>query len=114
MSGALEVVAVGALALVEDLGRPGFGAAGVARSGAADRAALRLGNRLVANPEDAAGIEVGFGGRAVRATAPMTVALAGAPAPADVDGTPVGHRALVELRPGQVLHLGVPATGIPA
>ena len=42
MSGALEVLAVGALALVEDLGRPGLGASGVGRSGAADRAALRL------------------------------------------------------------------------
>lgn len=112
MSRALEVVAVGALALVEDLGRPGHGASGVGRSGAADRAALRLANRLVANPEDAAGIEVVFGGLAVRATTPVTVALTGAPAPAEVDGTPVGHRALVDLRSGQVLRLGVPPRGL--
>ncbi len=109
---ALEVVAVGALALVEDLGRPGHGASGVGRSGAADRSALRAANRLVANPEGAAGIEVVFGGLAVRAGAPLTVALTGAPAPADVDGTPVGHRALVDLRCGQVLRLGAPATGL--
>jgi biotin-dependent carboxylase-like uncharacterized protein len=109
---ALEVVAVGALALVEDLGRPGLGASGVGRSGAADRAALRLANRLVANPEGAAGIEVVFGGLAVRAAAPLTVALAGAPSPADVDGMPVGHHTLVELRRGQILRLGVPATGL--
>ena len=112
MTGTLEVVAVGALALVEDLGRPGHGASGVGRSGAADRAALRLANRLVANPEGAAGVEVVLGGLAVRATAPLTVALSGAPAPADVDGTPVGHHALVELRAGQVLRLGVPSTGL--
>ena len=112
MTRALEVVAVGALALVEDLGRPGLGASGVGRSGAADRAALRLANRLVANSEDAAGIEVVFGGLAVRATAPLTVVLTGAPAVADVDGTPMGHHALVELRRGQVLRLGVPATGL--
>jgi biotin-dependent carboxylase-like uncharacterized protein len=109
---AVEVLAVGPLALVEDLGRPGLAATGVGRSGAADRAALRLANRLVANPEGAAGIEVTFGGLALRATARLTVALAGAPAPADVDGTPVGHHALVDLRPGQVLRLGVPATGL--
>jgi biotin-dependent carboxylase-like uncharacterized protein len=112
VSRALEVVAVAALALVEDLGRPGHGASGVGRSGAADRAALRLANRLVANPEDAAGVEIVLGGLAVRATAPVTVALAGAPAPADVDGTAVGHHALVELRRGQVLRLGVPPTGL--
>ncbi|WP_214406062.1 biotin-dependent carboxyltransferase family protein [Pseudonocardia lacus] len=109
---AVEVLSVGPLALVEDLGRPGFAATGVGRSGAADRAALRLANRLVANPERAAGIEVTFGGLAVRATARHTVALAGAAAPADVDGTPVGHHCLVDLRPGQVLRLGVPPTGL--
>ena len=112
MTRAVEVVAVGALALVEDLGRPGHGASGVGRSGAADRAALRLANRIVANPEGAAGVEVVFGGLAVRAAGPLTVALAGAPAPADVDGTPVGHHALVELRDGQVLRLGMPSTGL--
>jgi biotin-dependent carboxylase-like uncharacterized protein len=84
----------------------------VGRSGAADRAALRLANRLVANDEGAAGLEVVFGGLAVRATEALTVALTGAPAPADVDGMPVGHRALVDLRRGQVLRLGVPPTGL--
>ena len=112
----LEVLATGALALVEDLGRPGLAASGVGRSGAADRSALRLANRLVANPEDAAGIEVVFGGLAVRASPgnrlALTVALSGAPAPADVDGAPVGHHALVTVRPGQVLRLGTPPTGL--
>jgi biotin-dependent carboxylase-like uncharacterized protein len=112
----VEVLATGALALVQDLGRTGLAASGVGRSGAADRGALRLANRLVANAEDAAGIEVVFGGLVVRASrenaVPLTVALAGAPAPADVDGRPVGHHALVTLRPGQVLRLGVPPTGL--
>jgi len=112
MTQKLEVVATGALALIEDLGRPGLAATGVGRSGAADRGALRLANRLVANPEGAAGIEVVFGGLAVRAHGLLTVALSGAPAPADVDGTPVGHHSLVVLRPGQVLRLGVPPTGL--
>jgi KipI family sensor histidine kinase inhibitor len=112
----LEVVATGASALLQDLGRAGLAASGVGRSGAADRAALRLGNRLVANPEDAAAVEVTFGGLAVRAgtdlPAPLLVALTGAPAPAAVDGTPVGHHALVTLRAGQTLRLGAPPTGL--
>jgi biotin-dependent carboxylase-like uncharacterized protein len=112
MRRALEVVAVGALALVEDLGRPGHGASGVGRSGAADRAALTLANRLVANDEGAAAVEVVFGGLAVRTTSLLTVALAGAAAPATVDGMPVGHHAVVDLRPGQVLRLGMPPTGL--
>jgi biotin-dependent carboxylase-like uncharacterized protein len=108
----LEVLATGALALIEDLGRPGLAPTGVGRSGAADRAALRLANRLVANAEDAAGIEVVFGGLAVRAHGLLTVALTGAPAPANVDGTPVGHHSLILLRDGQVLRLGTPPTGL--
>jgi biotin-dependent carboxylase-like uncharacterized protein len=112
MARELEVLSTGPLALVEDLGRPGLAASGVGRSGAADRAALRLANRLVANPEDAAGIEVVFGGLAVRARGLLTVALTGAAAPADVDGTPIGHNALILLRPGQVLRLDTPATGL--
>ena len=110
---ALEVVRVGPLALVQDLGRPGHAAVGVPRSGAADRAALRLANRLVANDdEDAAAIEVLLGGLAVRAHGLRTVALTGAPAPADVDGTPVGHHSVLTLRPGQTLTLGPPPTGL--
>lgn len=108
----LEVLATGALALVQDLGRPGIAASGVARSGAADRGALRLANRLVANAEGTAGIECLFGGLAVRALSALTVAVTGAPAPADVDGTPMGHNAVLALRPGQVLTLGVPASGL--
>ncbi|WP_127784282.1 biotin-dependent carboxyltransferase family protein [Rhodococcus sp. X156] len=109
---ALRVLATGPLALVQDLGRPGLAAQGVSRSGAADRAALRLANRLVANPEDAAAIEATLGGLQVRAEADLLVALAGAAAPAVLDGTPVGHHAVLRLPAGSVLRLGAPAAGL--
>jgi KipI family sensor histidine kinase inhibitor len=54
----LTVVDAGMQLLVEDLGRPGFASFGAARSGALDRGALRLANRLVGNDEAAAGLEV--------------------------------------------------------
>lgn len=38
--------------------RPGFAELGVSRSGAADRRAHTLANRLVANPEDWATLEI--------------------------------------------------------
>ena len=72
-----------------------------------------LANRLVANDDEgAAAIEVLLGGLAVRAHGLRTVALAGAPAPATVDGTPVAHHSVVTLRPGQTLALGPPPTGL--
>ncbi|MCX6466557.1 MAG: biotin-dependent carboxyltransferase family protein [Pseudonocardiales bacterium] len=110
------MVGVGGAAVLVDLGRVGWGASGVGRSGAFDRAACALANRLVANPASAACVEVAFGGLALRAgddlAAPLLVALAGAPAPAAVDGTPVGHHALVVLRAGQTLRLGTPPSGL--
>jgi biotin-dependent carboxylase-like uncharacterized protein len=112
VTAALEVVATGPLTLVEDLGRPGHAALGVARSGAADRAALRLANRLVANPEDAAGLEVLLGGLRLRALRETTLAVTGAPVPLEVDGRGAGLHAPVRLRAGQVLGLGVPAEGL--
>ena len=62
MTASLVVRRTGPLTLVEDLGRPGYAAVGVGRSGAADRAALRLANRAVGNAEGAAGLEVLLGG----------------------------------------------------
>ena len=54
----LEILQPGPLALVEDLGRPGLSHLGVTRSGAADRRSHTLANRLVANPDDRATVEV--------------------------------------------------------
>ncbi len=112
MSASLEVVATGPLALVQDLGRPGRAHLGVGRSGAADRAAFRLGARLLAQRVTSAAIEVTFGGLVVRADGAVMVVLTGADAVAEVDGRGVGHQAPFTLRDGQVLRLGVPRDGV--
>lgn len=61
-AGRIRVLTPGPLATVQDQGRPGALAAGVAVSGAADRAALRIANRLVGTDESAAGVEITLGG----------------------------------------------------
>ena len=61
---ALLVLDPGLATTVQDLGRPGHGSLGVATSGAADPISLRVANRLVGNPDDAAALEVTLrGGR---------------------------------------------------
>ncbi|PRX92494.1 biotin-dependent carboxyltransferase family protein [Allonocardiopsis opalescens] len=113
MSGAaLEVLAPGPAATVQDLGRAGHGALGVGRSGAADLASFRLANRLVANPEGAAAIEATLGGLEVRARGDLLVAVAGAPCPVTVDGRPEPVAALLRLPDGARLRLGVPPAGL--
>ncbi|MEO7130090.1 MAG: urea amidolyase family protein [Dermatophilaceae bacterium] len=108
----LEVIATGPLTLVEDLGRVGFAAVGVGRAGAADRSAHRLGARLVGNDPGSAALEVTLGGLQVRSLGSLWVVLTGAAAPATVDRRPVPHAAPFALRPGQVLALGMPLSGL--
>lgn len=105
---ALTVLATGPLALVQDLGRPGNGHLGVPPSGALDQPALRLANRLVGNPESAAGIEALLGGLSVRAEASCTVAVTGP----HVDVSPGGSHSPVHLSAGDVLTIGTPASGL--
>lgn len=109
---ALEVLGTGPLTLVQDLGRPGLAHLGVGRAGAADRAAFRLGARLLAQDYGAAALEVTFGGLAVRAVGDLTVALTGAEAPARVGGRGMGYCGPFSLRSGQVLELGTPGAGL--
>jgi biotin-dependent carboxylase-like uncharacterized protein len=111
-SSALEVLATGPLALIQDCGRPGFAAMGVGRSGAADRHAFRLGARLVAQDYAAAGIEVTFGGLEVRARGDVVLALTGAPARATVEGAEVAYLAPFFLADGDTLRLGSPEMGL--
>lgn len=77
----IEVVAPGPYATVQDLGRPGYAHLGVPRSGAADAPSLRLANRLVGNPEGAAGIELTLGGARLRFLTGAWAAVTGAPCP---------------------------------
>ncbi|MGP3535891.1 5-oxoprolinase/urea amidolyase family protein [Microbacterium sp. RD1] len=81
-----RVLETGLLATVQDLGRGGRAALGIARSGALDRAALRRGNRLVGNDEAAAGIEVTLGGFRAVAERDAWIAVTGAAGPLRIDG----------------------------
>lgn len=112
MTTAVRVLATGPGATIQDLGRPGWFAAGVGVSGAADTDSLRLANRLVGNDEGAAGIECVLGGLQLVAVGPVTVAITGAPAPITVDQVPAAAASVIYLRPGQTLRLGLAAAGL--
>ncbi len=99
-------------ATVQDLGRPGLAGIGVGASGAADRASLRLANRLVGNPEDAAAVEVTFGGFTARARRDLVVAVTGAPCPVTVGGRGGAVDTVLHVRAGECLRLGMPDRGL--
>ena len=113
----IEVVRPGVLATVQDLGRPGMGHLGVPHSGAADAASLRLANRLVGNPEAAAGLELTLGRAVLRFAEDAWVAVTGAPAPITVKegdgaGRPVEHGAAFGVRAGETVQIGAPTVGL--
>ena len=109
----LEVRETGPLALVEDLGRAGLAHVGVTRSGAADRRAHRLANRLLANAEDRATIEITFGQFSARVLGgDVDIAVTGADAQPAIDGIPFGVNSVAHIREGQVISLGMPQSGV--
>ena len=110
--GAIEVLSPGPLTTIQDLGRAGLAAVGVGASGAADRGSLRLANRLVGNPEDAAALELTYGGLRLRFPAAATLALTGAPCPITVDDRAAAMDSPIRVSAGQRVTVGMPSEGV--
>jgi len=107
----IYVEAPGLLTTVQDLGRDGFGTMGVSPCGAADPLALRLGNLLVANPQNAAALEMTLLGGAFSFPEGASVALTGSDFGATLDGGPVEMWTPFEIGRGQTLRTGPTRTG---
>lgn len=102
MSGpnAFKVIAAGLLTTVQDLGRPGWRASGVSESGAVDGGALRLGNWLLLNSENAAALEITALGPVLQALRTCAVCIAGADLGATLNGRPLPRWEVVQVVPG--------------
>jgi biotin-dependent carboxylase-like uncharacterized protein len=109
---AFEVLQPGLLTTVQDRGRFGYQKYGVPVSGAVDDTALRLGNRLVGNPSDAAGIEITLLGPTLRFRADAVIALTGAETRAQLDDARLPRATSLRVRAGQVLSVGPCVRGL--
>ena len=104
---AMEVLSPGTLTTVQDLpGRQGYWHVGVPPSGPFDDLSFRLGNRLLDNSADAAGLEITFTGPTLRFHRAAQIVLSGAPIAATLDGAPLPSWQVTEVAPGAVLTLG--------
>jgi biotin-dependent carboxylase-like uncharacterized protein len=74
----IEILSSGLMNSVQDLGRPGYLDQGIGRGGAMDADALRIGNLMVGNAENAAGIEISIFPFRLRFHAPCLFAVTGA------------------------------------
>ncbi len=107
----IEILATGALATVQDLGREGALQWGVGSAGAMDPLALAAGNVLLGNDEGAAGVEVPVFPFRARFQADCGFAVTGADTDATLDGRPLLPWTAVQARAGQQLALGLPRRG---
>jgi antagonist of KipI len=102
----IRVLSPGLQTTVQDLGRFGWAHFGVSASGAADALALRAGNLLVGNAENAAALEMTLVGATLEFDAPAVIALTGS----DFGAALPLWRA-VEVKAGDTIRCGPTRTG---
>ena len=103
----VHVLAGGASTTVQDYpGRLGYWDVGVPPSGPMDSLSFRLANRLLGNPESAAGLEITALGPTLVFNASTVACLSGAELTASLDGAPVAPLVPFEISAGQTLRLG--------
>jgi urea carboxylase len=102
-----EVISAGTQTTVQDVpGRLGYWAVGVPPSGPMDDRALRLGNRLLGNAEDAAGLEITMSGPTLRFNTDAVVAVTGAPLALRLNGQAQALNTALFVPAGSTLALG--------
>lgn len=103
----IQVLSGGPATTVQDWpGRQGYWDVGVPPSGPMDALAFRLGNRLLGNGEDAAGLEITALGPTLKFNRPAVVCLTGAAFDAKLDGIAVEAYAPITISAGQALKIG--------
>jgi biotin-dependent carboxylase-like uncharacterized protein len=105
------VVEPGIFTTIQDLGRKGYFASGIPPSGAMDRFAVRMGNLLVKNPIDEAGIEMTAIGVKARVLKETVIALTGAEFSAKLNGDSLPLWQTVYLKEGDFLSIEKPRKG---
>lgn len=102
-----EILRSGTMTTVQDYpGRVGYWEVGVPPSGPMDSLAFRLGNRLLGNLENAAGLEITATGPRIQFHTTATVVLTGAAMQAELDGEPLDFFNPFEVSAGSILDIG--------
>jgi biotin-dependent carboxylase-like uncharacterized protein len=107
----IEVLASGALNTVQDLGRFGYRKIGVSVAGAMDKLALTVGNLLLGNDRNSAGIEINIFPFRVRFLQDTGIAITGADCVAELDDASLLPWWATPVSSGQVLVLDAPTQG---
>jgi len=102
----LEVLEPGLLTTVQDLGRFGWYHIGMPPSGAMDNFSFRVGNLLVGNDENAAGLELTYTGPTLRVMQTTTFAVTGAEISLRINSHPAALWQTHKVTSGDTLFCG--------
>lgn len=110
---ALEVISGGVQSTVQDYpGMIGYWTVGVPPCGAMDNYSFRIGNQLLGNEKDAAGIEMTMKGGSFRFRTTTSFVITGADMKATLDGIEVPMYTVIQAAPMQVLKFGTCEKGM--
>ncbi|WP_026464426.1 biotin-dependent carboxyltransferase family protein [Adhaeribacter aquaticus] len=107
----LKILHSGLLTTIQDTGRIGYQKEGILVSGAMDTFAIRVGNILVGNPENAAAIETTFLGPKIRFEEAGLIAITGADLSPTINGEQVKMWRPLLVSAGCTLEFGTPRSG---
>lgn len=108
----IRVLDPGPQTTVQDLGRRGYLRYGIPESGPVDRAAFVLANRLVGNPDGAAGVECTLAGPRIEMLRAGAIAATGAEMPLSVNDREAPRWRALPVRAGDVVRLGPARSGV--
>jgi urea carboxylase len=103
----IDVLRAGTMTTLQDFpGRRGYWDVGVPPSGPFDDWSFRLGNRLLDNADDAAGLEVTLNGPTLQFRTDTQIVLSGAELDATLDGVAIPFWQVIDIPAGATLAIG--------
>ena len=111
MNMGFKVIKSGMLSTIQDLGRYGHRKSGVIVSGSMDKLALKIGNLLLGNKEEEAGLEITLIGPVLLFEKEQLIVLTGADLSPSIDGIPLTMWRPTYVPKGALLSFGKPIKG---
>lgn len=103
----VDVIEAGTQTTIQDYpGRTGYWDVGVPPSGPVDSLAFRLGNRILGNQKEAAGLEITLTGPTLRFNTNSVIVLSGAEMDVELDGKSIPFWKIISVPKGSTLRFG--------
>ena len=107
----ITILKSGVQTTIQDIGRYGYSHFGISSSGAADLFSFRLGNIIVGNTEELAGIEMTLLGADFQFNSDAIIAITGSPFNLSLDSQEISYNQSIYVKKNQILSVGITKGG---